>query len=202
MSKEEVNSRRRSLLISTGLVGAVGTVFAAVPFVKSMLPSARARAAGAPVEVDIAGMQPGEIKTVEWRGKPVWIVRRTPEMLENLKQVEPLLVDPASKTEQQPEYATNATRSIKPETLVVVGLCTHLGCSPQKKIAAGAESDLGADWKGGFYCPCHGSKFDLAGRVYKNVPAPSNLLVPQHSYADATHIVIGLDPKEKDKGAA
>jgi ubiquinol-cytochrome c reductase iron-sulfur subunit len=199
MSDKVTDPQRRLLLQLTTAVGAVGAGLAAVPFVASMKPSARAKAAGAPVEVDIAGMLPGEVKTVEWRGKPVWIVRRTPEMLNALKEVEPHLVDPTSKVTHQPVYATNATRSIKPETLVVVGLCTHLGCSPQKKIAAGAASDLGAEWKGGFYCPCHGSKFDLAGRVYKNVPAPSNLIVPPHNYADATHIVIGVDPK---KGAA
>lgn len=202
MSDKVLDPQRRLLLQLTTAVGAVGAGLAAVPFVASMKPSARAKAAGAPVEVDIAGMLPGEVKTVEWRGKPVWIVRRTPEMLEALKEVEPHLVDPTSKVVHQPEYATNATRSIKPETLVVVGLCTHLGCSPQKKIAAGAASDLGSEWKGGFYCPCHGSKFDLAGRVFKNVPAPSNLIVPPHNYADASHIVIGVDPKKNNKGAA
>lgn len=200
MSDEGVDSRRRRLLIVTTGLGLVGAGFAAYPFVRSMTPSARARAAGAPVEVDISRLEPGQILTVEWRGKPVWILRRTPEMLQSLKTAEPVLVDPASAVEtQQPEYARNETRSIKPEVLVLVGICTHLGCSPDKRLEAGVASGLGPDWPGGFFCPCHGSKFDLAGRVYRNVPAPTNLVVPPHNYLADTRILIGEDPK---KGAA
>lgn len=196
MSQEGVDPRRRRLLqITTGL-GVVGSAFVAAPFVLSMMPSARAKAAGAPVEVDISKIEPGQMLTIEWRGKPVWIVRRTPEMLASLKQVEPLLADPASSVaDQQPAYAKNETRAIKPEVLVLVGICTHLGCSPDKRLAAGGASGLGEDWLGGFFCPCHGSKFDLAGRVYKNVPAPTNLVVPPHSYVADTRILIGVDPK-------
>lgn len=196
MSDEVVDPRRRRLLIITTGLGVVGTAFAATPFVKSMMPSARAKAAGAPVEIDISKLEPGQILTIEWRGRPVWILRRTPEMLESLKQVVPLLADPDSKVEdQQPKYAKNPTRSIKPETLVLVGICTHLGCSPDKRLEAGAESGLGSDWPGGFFCPCHGSKFDLAGRVFKNVPAPTNLVVPPHSYVADTRINVGVDQK-------
>jgi ubiquinol-cytochrome c reductase iron-sulfur subunit len=196
MSQEGVDPRRRRLLqITTGL-GVVGSAFVAAPFVLSMMPSARAKAAGAPVEIDISKIEPGQMLTIEWRGKPVWIVRRTPEMIASLKQVEPLLADPASNVaEQQPTYAKNETRAIKPEVLVLVGICTHLGCSPDKRLAAGGASGLGEDWLGGFFCPCHGSKFDLAGRVYKNVPAPTNLVVPPHSYVADTRILIGVDPK-------
>jgi ubiquinol-cytochrome c reductase iron-sulfur subunit len=201
MSKKDVDPQRRTLLRATTVVGAVGAGFAAVPFVRSMTPSARARAAGAPVEVDISGLRPGELKTVEWRGKPVWILRRTPEMLKSLVDVEPKLVDPKSQVkDQQPDYAQNPTRSIKPEVLVVVGICTHLGCSPKKELAAGSVSP---DWEGGFFCPCHGSKFDLAGRVYKDVPAPKNLPVPPYKYLTDSRIVIGVDQKDKsNKGAA
>jgi ubiquinol-cytochrome c reductase iron-sulfur subunit len=203
MSKKDADPQRRTLLLATTAVGAVGAGFAAVPFVRSMMPSARAKAAGAPVEVDITSLQPGSLKTIEWRGKPVWIMRRTPDMLKALPKIEPELADPTSAVEtQQPAYAKNETRSIKPEVLVVVGLCTHLGCSPDtKKLAAGSASGLGDDWPGGFYCPCHGSKFDLAGRVYKNVPAPRNFEVPPHKYLADGRIVIGVDEK-KDKGAA
>jgi len=181
--------------VTTG-VGLVGIGFAAAPFVMSMTPSARARAAGAPVEVDISKLEPGQLLTVEWRGKPVWILKRTPEMLKSLAAVEPKLADPKSHVKsQQPAYATNDTRSIKPDIMVVVGICTHLGCSPDKRLEAGAASGLGADWLGGFFCPCHGSLFDLAGRVYKNVPAPTNLPVPPHKYLAETRIVIGEDQK-------
>ena len=201
MSNEVVDQgKRRFLTIATAGVGAVGGVFAAVPFVLSMTPSARAKAAGAPVEVDISQLAPGQLHTEEWRGKPVWILRRTPSMLQTLPKVDKQLADPASKVaDQQPAYAQNPTRSIKPEVLVVVGICTHLGCSPVKKLEAGADAILGYDWSGGFFCPCHGSKFDLAGRVYKNVPAPTNLVVPPHSYLSDSRIIIGVDPK---KGAA
>ena len=194
MSNEGVDTRRRRLLAITTGLGVVGGVFAATPFVQSMLPSARARAAGAPVEVDVSRIEPGQLLTVEWRGKPVWVLRRTPEMLASLEQVTPLLADPDSTVEtQQPEYARNEYRSIRPEILVLVGICTHLGCSPDKRLEPGAESGLGAEWPGGFFCPCHGSKFDLAGRVYRNVPAPTNMVVPPHVYLSDTRLLVGED---------
>jgi ubiquinol-cytochrome c reductase iron-sulfur subunit len=194
MSEEGVNPRRRRLLAITSGLGVVGTAFALTPFVLSMMPSARAKASGAPVEVDISKLEPGQLLTVEWRGKPVWILHRTPEMLKSLAASEKLLADPGSAvTDQQPEYAQNEARSIKPEILVLVGICTHLGCSPDKRLEAGVASGLGDDWKGGFFCPCHGSKFDLAGRVYKSVPAPTNLPVPPHAYLSETRIIIGAD---------
>jgi ubiquinol-cytochrome c reductase iron-sulfur subunit len=202
MSEEGVDrGKRRFLTALTTGVGAVGAVFVATPFVLSMTPSARARAAGAPVEVDIGKLEPGLGLTFEWRGKPVWIVKRTAPMLENLKSksLTAHLADPGSTREQQPFYAKNDTRSIKPEILVLVGICTHLGCSPSKKFDLGAVSGLGDDWPGGFFCPCHGSKFDLAGRVYKDVPAPTNLVVPPHAYMSSTRIIIGVD---KIEGAA
>ena len=196
MSEEGVNPRRRRLLAITSGLGVVGTAFAVTPFVLSMLPSARARAAGAPVEVDISKIEPGQLLTVEWRGKPVWILRRTPEMLKSLSQDVKFLADPdSSVTDQQPAYARNETRSIKPGLLVLVGICTHLGCSPDRRLEAGAASGLGDDWPGGFFCPCHGSKFDLAGRVYKNVPAPTNLVVPPYAFLSDTRLIIGADKK-------
>jgi len=197
MSTDGVDKNRRRFLINvTSGVGVVGAAFAAVPFVASMTPSARARAAGAPVEVDISQLEPGQLLTVEWRGKPVWILRRTDAMLKELDQIGDRLADPASENADQPAYVTGVARAIKPELLVVVGICTHLGCSPEKKLEAGASSGLGADWPGGFFCPCHGSKFDLAGRVYKNVPAPTNLPIPPYSYKGDNEIVIGVDQKE------
>ena len=195
MSEEGINPRRRRLLVITSGLGIVGTAFAATPFVLSMMPSARAKAAGAPVEVDISKVEPGQLLTVEWRGKPVWILRRTPEMLKSLSEDTNLLADPKSVIDQQPNYAQNETRSIKPEYLVLVGICTHLGCSPAQRLTAGAASGLGDDWPGGFFCPCHGSKFDLAGRVFKHVPAPTNLVVPPHAYLSNTRIIIGVDQK-------
>ena len=188
--------KRRFLVAATGVVGGIASIATAVPFVASMLPSERAKAAGAPVEADIGNLAPGEMTRVEWRGKPVWIVRRTQEMLETVRQNEGKVADPRSerKKELTPEYARNEFRSIKPEYLVVVGICTHLGCSPVDKFKAQAEA-FEADWKGGFYCPCHGSLFDLAGRVYKNKPAPDNLEVPPHRYLTDTRIVIGDDSK-------
>lgn len=196
MSEGVDRDKRRFLTLLTTGVGAVGVGFAATPFVLSMTPSARAKAAGAPVEVDISKIEPGQMLTVEWRGKPVWIVRRTKEMLATLPAVEEKLADPNSKnTDQQPSYAANETRSLKPELLVVVGICTHLGCSPSQKFQVGPASGLGEDWTGGFFCPCHGSKFDLAGRVFKNVPAPSNLPVPPHMFLSETRILIGEDKK-------
>ena len=197
--KELDQGKRRFLVAATGVAGGVATAAAAVPFVASMLPSERAKAAGAPVEADIGGLGPGEKITVEWRGQPVWIVRRTPEMLESIKQSDARVADPKSqrgKGELTPEYAQNEFRSIKPDLLVVVGICSHLGCSPQDRFKAGAE-DFEADWKGGFYCPCHGSLFDLAGRVYKNKPAPDNLKVPPYQYLSETKILIGEDKDSK-----
>jgi ubiquinol-cytochrome c reductase iron-sulfur subunit len=187
--------KRRFLIAASSAMGGVAGVAMAVPFVLSMNPSARARAAGAPVEVDIAQIEPGMMITVEWRGKPVWIVNRTPEMLARLPKIDSELSDPKSKVDQQPPYAKNEDRSIKPEYLVVVGICTHLGCSPTPKLVAGADSGLGSDWPGGFFCPCHGSKFDLAGRVFKGVPAPINLLVPPYAYLNNTRLIIGTDKK-------
>jgi ubiquinol-cytochrome c reductase iron-sulfur subunit len=196
MSEGVDRDKRRFLTLLTSGVGAIGVGFAATPFVLSMTPSARARAAGAPVEVDISKLEPGQMLTVEWRGKPVWIVRRTKDMLATLPANDKLLADPNSKvTDQQPAYAANETRSIKPELLVLVGICTHLGCSPSQKFQVGPASGMSDDWTGGFFCPCHGSKFDLAGRVYKGVPAPTNLPVPPHMFLSDTRILIGEDKK-------
>jgi ubiquinol-cytochrome c reductase iron-sulfur subunit len=188
------NSRRTWIAITCG-AGAVGGVAVAVPFVSSFAPSERARAAGAPVQVDISGIKPGEKLTVEWRGKPVWIVRRTPEQLATLKKVEPQLADPTSerKAYPTPAYAKNEHRSIKPEVFVGVGICSHLGCSPSDKFQPGAQPSLPDDWAGGFLCPCHGSTFDLAGRVFKNKPAPDNLEVPPHMYLSDSVLLIGED---------
>jgi len=194
-SDDKVDCGRRNLLIATAAVGGVAGAITAVPFVASMLPSERAKSAGAPVEVDISKLVPGQMMTVEWRGKPVWIINRTPEMLASLKKIDDKVADPKSEKQMQPEYCKNETRSIKPEILVAVGICTHLGCSPSEKFKTGAESGLEADWPGGFICPCHGSTFDLAGRVYKNKPAPDNLEVPPHMYLGDAKIVIGEDKK-------
>jgi ubiquinol-cytochrome c reductase iron-sulfur subunit len=192
---QKVDARKRKFLIAaTSAVGGVAVAGVAVPLVMSMLPSARAKAAGAPVEVDISKVEPGMLLTVEWRGKPVWIVNRTPEMLGMLAKHDDQLTDPNSEQPQQPEYSKNATRSIKPEYLVAVGICTHLGCSPTFRKDVGA-ADLGGDWPGGFFCPCHGSKFDLAGRVYKSVPAPTNLVIPPHQYLSDAKLLIGVDAK-------
>lgn len=184
--------KRRFLLTATTVAGGVAAGAVGVPFVVSMLPSERAKAAGAPVEVDISALEPGQKMIVEWRGKPVWIVRRTPEMLKAVKGDEDRVADPESKRSQQPAYAKNEFRAAKPEYLVVVGICTHLGCSPVDRLQAQPEP-FAADWRGGFYCPCHGSLFDLAGRVYKNKPAPDNLEVPPYKYVGETKIVIGED---------
>ncbi len=191
----KVDCGRRNLVFATAAVGGVATVATAVPFLASMAPSERAKAAGAPVEADIGKLAPGEMMRVEWRGKPVWIVRRTKEMLDALKKIADQISDPESKRPNQPEYAKNEARSIKPEYLVVVGICTHLGCSPTDKFKEGAESGIDPNWPGGFLCPCHGSTFDLAGRVYKNKPAPDNLEVPPHYYMSDTRILIGEDKK-------
>lgn len=188
--------QRRQLVIATSALGAVGLGLAAVPFVRSMLPSARAKAMGGPVEVNIAGLEVGQLLTIAWRGKPVWILRRSPPTLAQLNEIGERLADPESRVEsQQPPYAQNIHRSLRPELLVVLGLCTHLGCIPLKRFATGAQSGLGVDWPGGFFCPCHGSMFDLAGRVYKNVPAPTNLLVPPYTFLSDTRLLIGEHPK-------
>ena len=192
-SEKPVNKQRRMLVVSTGAVGAVGALTAISPLVVSMSPSERAKAAGAPVEVDISKLEPGMLITEEWRGKPVWILHRTEEMLGKLGETADLVSDPESKLPMQPEYAQNIERSIKPEFLVLVGICTHLGCSPSQKLEAGEASGLGADWGGGFFCPCHGSKFDLAGRVYKGVPAPANLEVPPYQFLSDSRLLIGDD---------
>jgi ubiquinol-cytochrome c reductase iron-sulfur subunit len=189
---EADETKRRFLLTATTVVSAVAAGAAAVPFAASMLPSERAKAAGAPVEVDISDLQPGQKKVVEWRGKPVWIVRRTPEMLKAIKEDESRVADPESKRSQQPPYAKNEMRALKAEYLVVVGICTHLGCSPVDRLQRQPEA-FESDWHGGFYCPCHGSLFDLAGRVYKNKPAPDNLAVPPYKFVGETRLVIGED---------
>jgi ubiquinol-cytochrome c reductase iron-sulfur subunit len=190
---EDVDPRRRQLLFATSAAGAVAGLAVAVPFATSFAPSERSKAAGAAVEVDISKLAPGESMTVEWRGKPVWIVRRTPEMMASLSKVEPKLADPESRRPQQPDYATNAHRSIKPEIFVAVGICTHLGCSPSERFATGAAQGMSPDWDGGFFCPCHGSQFDLAGRVLKNMPAPTNLEIPPHAYLAEMRLLIGED---------
>ncbi|TCS71663.1 ubiquinol-cytochrome c reductase iron-sulfur subunit [Sulfuritortus calidifontis] len=188
-------SKRRFLVMASSAVGGVAAAGVAIPFVVSMMPSARALAAGAPVEVDLSKVEPGAILTVEWRGKPVWIVNRTKEMLDLLAKHDDRLSDPASdNTAQQPEYCKNPTRSIKPEYLIAVGICTHLGCSPTFRKDIGA-ADLGADWPGGFFCPCHGSRFDLAARVFNGSPAPTNLVIPPHKYLSETKVLIGEDAK-------
>ena len=187
--------KRRFLVATTSVIGAAGAAALAVPFLSSFSPSERARAAGAPVEVDLTKIQPGQLLRVEWRGKPVWVLYRTEEMLASLEKLEEKLRDPASEVEQQPPYAKNRWRSIKPEYSVLVGICTHLGCSPTYRPEV-APADLGKDWLGGYYCPCHGSRYDLAGRVYKNVPAPKNLEVPPHYYMSDVRVLIGEDKKE------
>lgn len=192
MSEKVDQGRRRLLTAATTLTGAVGVAFAAVPFLASWKPSARAKALGAPVEIDISKLEPGALLKVEWRGKPVWVVRRTPQMVESLASLDDLLADPGSNASDQPEYAQNEARAIRQEYLVVLGVCTHLGCAPLSRFARG-DAELGADWPGGFYCPCHGSRFDLAGRVYKGAPAPTNLPVPPYAFLDDNHILVGLD---------
>lgn len=190
--QEPDQGKRRFLLTATTVASGVAAGAAAVPFVASMMPSERAKAAGAPVEVDVSGLEPGQKMIVEWRGQPVWVVRRTPEMLKTIQADEDRVADPDSKRSQQPAYAKNDFRSLKPEYLIVVGICTHLGCSPVDRLQAQPEP-FAADWRGGFYCPCHGSLFDLAGRVYKNKPAPDNLPVPPYKFLSDTKIVIGED---------
>jgi ubiquinol-cytochrome c reductase iron-sulfur subunit len=196
MSGDEVDAgKRRFLVAATTVVGAVGVGFALVPFVSSMQPSAKARAAGAPVRVDISKLEPGQKLTVEWRGKPVWIVNRTEAMLNTLEDVNSQLADPDSKISEQPDYITGIDRSIKPDLLVVVGICTHLGCSPTYRPDV-APADLGPKWEGGFFCPCHGSRFDISGRVYASMPAPKNLPIPPYRFISETELMIGQDPRE------
>lgn len=184
--------RRRVLTLAATGLGGLGAAFVAVPFLKSWSPSERAQAAGAPVEVDISKLELGQMLTVEWRGKPVWLVKRTEDMLKALPTLDSQLLDPKSEAQQQPKYATNEHRSLKAELLVLVGICTHLGCSPSFRPDI-APADLGSAWKGGFFCPCHGSRFDLAGRVYSGVPAPKNLEVPPYKYLSDTRLLIGSD---------
>ena len=191
------NSKRRFLTAATVAVGAVGAGFVAVPFLKSWNPSAKARAAGAPVEVDISKLQPGQLLRVLWQKKPVWIVHRTEKNLKELSGLDDQLADPNSEIPQQPDYIKGTNRSLKDKYLVAVGICTHLGCSPTYRPEVAPE-DLGADWLGGFYCPCHGSKFDLSGRVYNGAPAPTNLVIPPYTYLSETTLKVGVD----DEGAA
>lgn len=198
MSDTPIDSSKRTWIITSACAGAVGGVATAVPFVSTFQPSERAKAAGAAVEVDISALKPGEKVTVEWRGKPVWIIKRTPEQLAELPKLDAQLADPKSErkpSELTPEYARNEARSIKPEIFVGVGICSHLGCSPSDKFQPGAQPSLPDDWKGGFLCPCHGSTFDMAGRVFKNKPAPDNLEVPPHMYLSDTRLLIGEDKK-------
>ncbi|WP_297725691.1 ubiquinol-cytochrome c reductase iron-sulfur subunit [Limnohabitans sp. Rim8] len=197
MSDTPVDSSKRTWLLASVGAGAVGAGFVATPFISSFQPSERAKAAGAAVEVDISDIKPGEKKTVEWRGKPVWIIRRTTEQVEALKKSDAQLADPQSARSAYPtpEYAKNGHRSIKPEFMVAVGICTHLGCSPGDRLTAGPQPSLPDDWQGGFLCACHGSTFDLAGRVFKNKPAPDNLEVPPHMYLSETKLLVGEDKK-------
>lgn len=184
--------RRRFLTTAATVVGGAGALSTAVPFISTLKPSARAKAIGAPIEVDVSGLQPGERLIEQWQGKPVWIIRRSESTVNALSELDDDVRDPNSEQDQQPAYAKNEQRSIKPEYLVLIGLCTHLGCSPSF-VSKDADHELGSDWHGGFFCPCHGSRFDLAGRVFKGVPAPSNLVVPPHVYLSDTRILIGDD---------
>lgn len=187
-------SRRSILLWITSIYAAIGGVFVATPFIKSFQPSRRAKAIGAPVDVDVSALAPGELKIVKWRGQPVWVLHRSEQMVQSLALVTDLLADPDSLQSKQPDYAQNTTRSVESEWLVTVGICTHLGCSPVFRPDKAAE-DLGSDWQGGFFCPCHGSKFDFSGRVYKNVPAPTNLVIPPYHFVDKSTIRVGENPK-------
>ncbi|RFA30301.1 ubiquinol-cytochrome c reductase iron-sulfur subunit [Alkalilimnicola ehrlichii] len=192
MNQEGVNkSRRRFLTATTAVVGGVGAVFTAYPFLASWQPSARAQAAGAPVEVDISRLEPGQLINIEWRGRPVWVFQRDERALQELEELAPRLADPESRVPQQPQYAENYHRSIRPEVMVMVGICTHLGCSPLYRPEPGSSDMGGTGSPGGFFCPCHGSRFDLAGRVFRNLPAPTNMEVPPHFYIDENQILIG-----------
>ncbi len=200
MSEQGIDQgRRRFLTTAATIVGGAGAVATAVPFISTLTPSARARAIGAPVEIDIGAIKPGDLQVFKWQGKPVWILHRDEEQLKSLPELDAEVRDPGSEEAQQPDYARNEHRSIKPEYLVMVGLCTHLGCSPTYVRQADAQAHgLSSEWKGGFFCPCHGSRFDLAGRVFKDVPAPRNLLVPRHQYLSETRVLVGGD----DSGGA
>lgn len=190
MATDAADSNRRMLLAATAGMGGIAVIGTAIPFVSSMAPSEAAKAAGAPVEVDVSTIAPGKLLTVEWRGKPVWILHRTDAMLSALDQHNQLLADPTSKTPQQPKAADNPARALKPPFFVAIGICTHLGCIPTFRPEPGA-ADLGPEWPGGFYCPCHGSKFDLSGRVFKNVPAPLNLEIPEYHYVGENRLIVG-----------
>jgi ubiquinol-cytochrome c reductase iron-sulfur subunit len=190
-SKKSLN-RRNFLANLTKVMGGVGGIFAVIPFLSTMLPSEKAKSAGAPIEIDVSGLKPGAFKVVEWRGKPVWVVRRTAEMINNTQEDNDILTDPKSLEEHQPKYTQNKFRSLNPEYLVLLGVCTHLGCSPLYKPNS-KTAELGLDWKGGFFCPCHGSKFDLSGRVHKGMPAPYNLEVPPHYFISESRIIVGKD---------
>lgn len=197
MSEQIIDlSKRRFLTGATSVVGAVGTGFIATPFLSSWMPSARSKAAGSPVDVDISKLEEGQLIRVLWRKKPIWIFKRTKDAIARLKKVEPLLTDPNNENkDQQPEYADNITRSIKPEIAVIIGICTHLGCSPTYRPEVGAADLGGSEWQGGFYCPCHGSKFDLSGRVFKGSPAPKNLKIPPYHFVKDTLIRLGVAPQ-------
>jgi len=196
MSDDQVDQKRRRVLIaSAATMGGIGAAYVATPFILSMDPSAKAEAAGAPIEVDISKLEFGQLLTVEWRGKPVWILRRNAETLKTLKTLDDKLKDPSSgELSQQPSYAKNEYRSINPEYMVMIGICTHLGCAPTYRPDMG-PADLGADWVGGFFCPCHGSRYDLSGRVFQGVPAPSNLVVPPYRFVTESRLLIGVDPE-------
>ncbi|MSR00278.1 MAG: ubiquinol-cytochrome c reductase iron-sulfur subunit [Gammaproteobacteria bacterium] len=199
-SAEEVdNDRRKFLTTATAATGAVGVVFTLTPFIASWKPSERARAMGAPVEIDLSKLEPGQMMTATWRKQPIYIVRRTPELLAGLAKHDAELKDPKSEKSDQPDYTRNAMRAIKPEVLVLIGTCTHLGCLPKQHFEPG-EAQLGADWPGGFFCPCHGSRFDLAGRVFNGSPASVNLGIPPHSFASDTKLIIGLDAASTTQG--
>ena len=190
MTEEVDTGRRHFLTVATAATGAVGAAFVAVPFLASWKPSARARALGAPVEVDLSKLEPGAMIKVEWRGRAIYVLNRTPQMLEQIKGHDANLRDPESNESEQPAFAKNAARALKPEILVLVGVCTHLGCAPLEKFTPG-DVTVSADWPGGFFCPCHGSKFDMSGRVFRDVPAPTNLPVPPYRFASDTSLVIG-----------
>ncbi len=194
MSNTVDNSKRRFLTAAASVVGGAGVAAVAVPFVSSMMPSAKAQAAGAPVDVDISKLETGQLLTVEWRGKPVWILKRSEDVLKILPELDDKLTDPHSEMKQQPEYCKNEARAIKKDILVVIGICTHLGCSPTYRPEM-APADLGPEWKGGFFCPCHGSRYDLAGRVFKNMPAPKNLVIPPYHFVGDNRVIVGEDPE-------
>ena len=193
MTESNKSLNRRNFLANlTKVMGGVGSIFAVIPFLSTMLPSEKAKSSGAPIEIDVSGLKPGSFKVVEWRGKPVWIVRRTAEMINNTQEDNDILSDPKSLEEHQPKYTQNKFRSLNPEYLVLLGICTHLGCSPLYKPNS-KTAELGLDWKGGFFCPCHGSKFDLSGRVHRGMPAPYNLEVPPYYFVSESRIIVGKD---------